>query len=76
LLKLLLILFFFIFFALKLLIFGGLGLAAKIYSLFSAARGKTEENKLFSVAHMWPPKIIGKFRPHLFGGQTPQKISY
>jgi hypothetical protein len=43
--------------------------------LFSAAREPAAENKLFSAARPWPPKIKPYFRPGFFGGQKPPKIS-
>jgi hypothetical protein len=37
--------------------------AAGNYLLFSAAREPAAENKLFSAARSWPPKIKPYFRP-------------
>jgi hypothetical protein len=50
-------------------------LAAENNLLFSAARKSAAENKLFSAAGPWPPKIKPYFRPVFFGGQQPPKIS-
>jgi hypothetical protein len=54
---------------------GGDWLAAENNLLFSAARKPAAENKLFSAASHWPPKIKPYFRPGFFGGQKPPKIS-
>jgi hypothetical protein len=51
----------FIFFPLKLLIFGG-RMGAAENTLFSAVCGLATENKLFLAAALWPPKINLYFR--------------
>jgi hypothetical protein len=72
---------FFAFFSLKMLIFGGQLRPPKISGycfrrpLFSATSLLAAENKLFSAAGTWPPKIKAYFRLIFFGGQKPPKIS-
>jgi hypothetical protein len=44
--------------------------------LFSAACETTAENKLFSAAELWPPKIISYFRLNFFSGQEPLKMNF
>jgi hypothetical protein len=78
--------FFQIFFVLKLLIFGALPVFGTCYFrqlsedrrklpvLFGGHKPATE-NKLFSAAAPWPPKIWPYFRLFFSGGQEPPKIS-
>jgi hypothetical protein len=51
------------------------GLAAAENILFSAVVMAATENKLFSTAGPWPPKIKAYFRLIFSGGQEPPKIS-
>jgi hypothetical protein len=69
----------FLHFSLKFVIFGGLRVPPKIKNtifgrpLFSAARDRAVENKLFSATARQPPKVKPYFR-QLFW--RPSKISY
>jgi hypothetical protein len=55
-------------------IFGGQVSAAENNNLFSAACETAAENKLFSAARTWPPKINGYFWLFFSGGERLPKI--